>query len=172
MNEQINRFVNCSCCGIAGERGDFYQDKLNDRYACVNVDDCIHRRNMRDASEHEVERLMHGIIGTQVDAIEDALEQAAMLHEQVDCASDAERLAGIPGAGAMGAVIEYRDKIRELKARLTGETVSEDNKLGRHCSDPNCSLVWIEAHWGRPTRLETTTYRTNTSGPYDPAQTD
>ena len=42
-----------------------------------------------------------------------ATERAANLHEQVDSSSDAERLEHIPGAGAMGAVIEYRDKIRE-----------------------------------------------------------
>lgn len=45
-----------------------------------------------------------------------ATERAAGLHEQVDSASDAERLAKVPGAGAMGAVIEYRDKIRETIA--------------------------------------------------------
>lgn len=40
------------------------------------------------------------------------LEYAASLHESVNPASDNERLAGAPGAGAMGAVIEYRDIIR------------------------------------------------------------
>ncbi len=43
-----------------------------------------------------------------------ALESAAQLHESVNPASDEERLHGSPGAGAMGAVIEYRDKIRAL----------------------------------------------------------
>ena len=42
-----------------------------------------------------------------------ATEWAANLHEQVNSASNAERLNGTPGAGAMGAVIEYRDKIRQ-----------------------------------------------------------
>lgn len=46
----------------------------------------------------------------------DATERAANLHEQVDPASDAERLEKNPGAGAMGAVIEYRDKIRATVA--------------------------------------------------------
>lgn len=46
----------------------------------------------------------------------DATERAADLCEQVDSASDAERLENIPGAGAMGAVIEYRDKIRKTVA--------------------------------------------------------
>lgn len=45
-----------------------------------------------------------------------ATERAASLHEQVDSASDAERLERVPGSGAMGAVIEYRDKIRETVA--------------------------------------------------------
>jgi hypothetical protein len=45
-----------------------------------------------------------------------ATERAANLHEQVDSASDAERLEKLPGAGAMGAVIEYRDKIRQTIA--------------------------------------------------------
>ncbi len=41
-----------------------------------------------------------------------ATERAASLHESVDPASSEERLAKVPGAGAMGAVIEYRDLIR------------------------------------------------------------
>jgi hypothetical protein len=41
-----------------------------------------------------------------------ATERAAILHESVDPASDAERLNGAPGAGAMGAVVQYRDMIR------------------------------------------------------------
>jgi hypothetical protein len=45
-----------------------------------------------------------------------ATERAAGLHEQVDSASDAERLDRLPGAGAMGAVVEYRDKIRQTIA--------------------------------------------------------
>ena len=77
--------------------------------------------NQQKINDAEVERIMQGIIGTQIEAVEDALEEAAMLHEQIDCASDAERLADIPGAGAMGAVIEYRDAIRKLKDRLTGK---------------------------------------------------
>lgn len=41
-----------------------------------------------------------------------ATERAAMLHESVNPASDEERLKGAPGAGAMGAVMQYRDMIR------------------------------------------------------------
>jgi len=42
-----------------------------------------------------------------------ATERAASLHEQINPASDQERHDKSPGAGAMGAVIEYRDRIRE-----------------------------------------------------------
>lgn len=42
-----------------------------------------------------------------------ATERAASLHEQINPASDSERLDKVPGAGAMGAVVEYRDRIRE-----------------------------------------------------------
>ena len=45
-------------------------------------------------------------------AIEAERERCAQLHESVSPASDDERLRGDPGAGAMGAVIEYRDLIR------------------------------------------------------------
>jgi len=41
-----------------------------------------------------------------------ATERAGNLHESVNPASDQERQDGSPGAGAMGAVIEYRDLIR------------------------------------------------------------
>ena len=39
-------------------------------------------------------------------------ERCAMIHQQVNPASDEERLNHVPGAGAMGAVIQYRDLIR------------------------------------------------------------
>ncbi len=41
-----------------------------------------------------------------------ATERAASLHESINPASDQERHDKSPGAGAMGAVIEYRDAIR------------------------------------------------------------
>ncbi len=41
-----------------------------------------------------------------------ATERAAMIHESVNPASDEERLNHVPGAGGMGAVIQYRDMIR------------------------------------------------------------
>ena len=40
-------------------------------------------------------------------------KRAADAHENVNPASDRERLEGSPGAGAMGAVVEYRDLIRK-----------------------------------------------------------
>jgi len=43
-----------------------------------------------------------------------ATERAADLHEQINPASDQERHDKSPGAGAMGAVIEYRDTIRRV----------------------------------------------------------
>lgn len=46
------------------------------------------------------------------DVREDEREHCAMLHESVNPASDIERHHGDPGAGAMAAVIEYRDLIR------------------------------------------------------------
>lgn len=39
---------------------------------------------------------------------------AGDLHEQVNPASDDERINDVPGAGAMGAVTEYRDTIRKV----------------------------------------------------------
>ena len=41
-----------------------------------------------------------------------ATKRAADLHEMINPASDDERHNNVPGAGAMGALIEYRDKIR------------------------------------------------------------
>lgn len=45
----------------------------------------------------------------------EAIEKAASLHESINPASDDERQHRVPGAGAMGAIIEYRDRIRALK---------------------------------------------------------
>lgn len=43
-----------------------------------------------------------------------ANERADALHEEVNPASDEERQRGDPGAGAMGAILEYRNKIRRV----------------------------------------------------------
>lgn len=61
-----------------------------------------HLRRFREQTEAEVFGYVTGV------------EDAAALYESVNPASDDERIKGSPGAGAMGAVIEYRDKIREL----------------------------------------------------------
>lgn len=50
--------------------------------------------------------------GVWLAAYRAATERAASLHESVNPASDAERGSNTPGAGAMGAVIQYRDMIR------------------------------------------------------------
>lgn len=44
-----------------------------------------------------------------------ATERAASLHESISPASDDERHHGRAGAGAMGAVLEYRDQIRSVR---------------------------------------------------------
>ena len=43
-------------------------------------------------------------------------ERCASLFESVDPASDDERFHNVPGAGAMGAVLEFRDLIRNQQA--------------------------------------------------------
>jgi len=48
-----------------------------------------------------------------------ALRDAAALHESINSSSDQERFNGDPGAGAMGAIIEYRDAIRRITEAVT-----------------------------------------------------
>ena len=55
---------------------------------------------------------------TLVALVADALEEAAQLHESINPASDDERHHHVPGAGAMGALIEYREAIRKLLDRV------------------------------------------------------
>lgn len=50
-------------------------------------------------------------------ARDETLEEAARLHESIDPACDHERLDRIPGAGAMGFILRYRDAIRVLKTK-------------------------------------------------------
>ena len=78
----------------------------------------------------------------EADAYILGVEDAAALHESVNPASDAERLCGDPGSGAMGAVIEYRDKIRAL---LISTAMDPDNmpkpvfcKSTAYCAFPEC----------------------------------
>ena len=47
-----------------------------------------------------------------------AFDEAANLSESIDNASNSERERGLPGCDAMGAVIEYRDKLRALAAAI------------------------------------------------------
>jgi hypothetical protein len=59
------------------------------------------------------EKFVDGALWAAFDAgFRAATERAASLHESINPASDQERHDGSPGAGAMGAVIEYRDAIR------------------------------------------------------------
>lgn len=68
--------------------------------------------------------------------IRDALERAAMLHESISTHCDHDPRGD--GGGAMGAIIRYRDAIRELKE---GDiTASPVGALGR-CED---ALRWYE----------------------------
>lgn len=58
------------------------------------------------------EHLEGSLWGVWLAAYSAATERAASLHESVNPASDDERINNVPGAGAMGAVIQYRDLIR------------------------------------------------------------
>lgn len=68
----------------------------------------------REAVRVERARVFRERTHEEADAYILGVEDAAALHESVNPASDDERIKGHPGAGAMGAVIEYRDKIRGL----------------------------------------------------------
>lgn len=52
------------------------------------------------------------LIGMIISAKHEERQQCAYLFESVNPASDDERHNKVPGAGAMGAVIEFRDLIR------------------------------------------------------------
>lgn len=68
-------------------------------------------KNTRKWAAHP-EHLEGSLWGVWLAAYTAATERAAMLHESVDPASNEERLNKVPGAGAMAAVVEYRDLIR------------------------------------------------------------
>lgn len=56
---QPKRTVNCSCCGVEGERDKFYHDKINDRWACVDLSVCMRRvgdRAFQDAQDVMLKR--------------------------------------------------------------------------------------------------------------------
>ena len=52
-------------------------------------------------------------LAVKIASLPGGAEYYARLYENVNPASDEERLRGSPGAGAMGAVIEFRDLIRK-----------------------------------------------------------
>lgn len=64
-------------------------------------------------TRNDLESLL-GLIGRCREA---EREECARLFEQVNPASDDERLNNVPGAGAMGAVLQFRDLIRAKKAK-------------------------------------------------------
>lgn len=74
-----------------------------------------HYENAKRWAKHP-EHLEGSLWAMYEQGFRDATNRAGNLHEQVDAVSDAERLERIPGAGAMGAIVEYRDKIRQTVA--------------------------------------------------------
>lgn len=72
-------------------------------------------------NSNEIDKYLDAAIGSRIEGINDALDAAIEIHEQINPAGDAERLEGIAGCGAMGAVIEYREAIKRLKQKLNGE---------------------------------------------------
>ena len=115
MKEQPSRLVNCSCCGQSGERGDFYRDKLNDRYACVDIDACIHRQTLRKAGATDasyVKRLenaflmVYDLAGMDTHPLPESLPESAY----------------VPG---------YMSKVRELRevfALVKNHLISDDER--------------------------------------------
>lgn len=71
-------------------------------------------QNTRKWAAHP-EHLDGSLWGVWMAGFQAATDRAAALHESVNPASDEERSNKVPGAGAMGAVIEYRDLIRAEK---------------------------------------------------------
>lgn len=72
--------------------------------------------NNRKWAHHSTDHIDGVLWGAFIAGFNLATERAARLHENVDPASDEERQDGSPGAGAMGAVIGYRDAIRKVEA--------------------------------------------------------
>lgn len=69
--------------------------------------------NRVNPEEERNRRAMGSLWAAYMAGFNAATERAASLHEQINPASDDERHSKAPGAGAMGAVIEYRDAIRK-----------------------------------------------------------
>lgn len=71
--------------------------------------------NRVNPQEERSRRALGSLWGAFMAGFNAATERAAALHEQINPASDDERHNKVPGAGAMGAVIEYRDRIRDAR---------------------------------------------------------
>lgn len=68
--------------------------------------------NRVNPEEQRHQRAMGSLWAAFMAGFNAGTERAASLHESINPASDDERHNKVPGAGAMGAVIEYRDTIR------------------------------------------------------------
>ena len=75
---------------------------------------CLLRYPDGEPSEADVIILADALLAERRAGAMEMRAAAGNLHEQINPASDLERFNGDPGAGAMGAVIEYRDSIRAL----------------------------------------------------------
>lgn len=81
----------------------------------ISTQETAPEANRVDPIEARQQRAMGTLWGAFMAGFNAATERAASLHESVNPASDMERHHGDPGAGAMGAVIEYRDAIRAVR---------------------------------------------------------
>jgi hypothetical protein len=82
----------------------------------ISTQETAPEANRVDPVEQREQRAMGTLWGAFMAGFNAATERAAALHESVNPASDDERLNKVPGAGAMGAVIQYRDLIRKTGA--------------------------------------------------------
>jgi hypothetical protein len=86
-------------------------------YADEAYEACMYGRadkNQQQSAASQIVSLYAKLDAQSASRYRAGLEAAARAHESVNPASDDERQKGLPGAGAMGAIIEYRDKIRAL----------------------------------------------------------
>lgn len=83
----------------------------------ISTQETAPEANRVNPEEERKRRALGSLWAAFMSGFKVATEAAALLHEQINPASDDERHNKVPGAGAMGAVIEYRDTIRKT-ARL------------------------------------------------------
>lgn len=81
----------------------------------ISTQETAPEANRVDPIEDRQRRAMGTLWGAFMAGFNAATERAASLHEQVNPASDDERHSSVPGAGGMGAVIQYRDLIRGVQ---------------------------------------------------------